>query len=526
MKKLLLPVLIALFLVSLATAQEATVDTVLLASTENFADAELAKASSYNEGTPILLTEKASLSADTKASLVDLKPTTVVVVGGPEVISDAVVSELETEGYAVVRVWGTTATGTAAELATYSNPEGTDSATLVVEDSVDDPNSETGEVLAEVTAQTEGDPILLVSSDGVPAVTADALTELGVEEVTVVGDLSADAQTKLEADLGELKLKIKEKVLGKKAEIRARLKAKFEARLNASDTLLVVAAANFKHRLAAPVLVGHGVFHVGEEAQIQEVVDLVNAKGIKEVKVVGNPELGAKIEAALKASTQAEVDLHTGEAAKAVSELVKEKKEKIKEKFKERKEKLKERRDAAKAKMKEKATALWERLNNLETKPEGVEALLAEAKNLLDADKPVEAWVKLRLAVHLVKKSNFEALKDKVDELREEIKKERENLKARVDALKEFNREFSDKLKDLSVEEKLKTIKELHLLRIERVKAVVEAASGNETRVEKIREIRKEGTEKLRDRATKIRGRIGNMVDKVEGRNSDDSADA
>ena len=441
MKKLLFPIFIALFLVSVVAAQ--SVDTVILATDVNYPDAEIARAASYSEGTPIVLTAKESLSVEAKASLDELKPTNVVVVGGSEVVSDAVVAELEASGYTVTRLWGTTATGTAAEVAEYFNPEGASSAVLVLEDSVDDPSSESEEVLAEVSSQTEGAPILLVSSDGVPAVTADALSDLGVQEVTVVGDLSADAEAKLESDLGDLKVKVKEKIKGKKAEIKAKFKAKLEARLVASDTLLVVAAANFKHRLAAPVLAGHHVFHVGSEDQIKEVVDLVNAKAIKNVKVVGKPDLAQKILDALKSTSATVTQTTADEARKAFSDLLKEKKDKLRERFDERKQKLKEKRAAAKAKIKEKATQLWERLNNLETKPEGLQAVLDRAKVLIESD-PQEAFKVLRKAVHLVKKANFEAVKDKAEDLREEIKKERENLKARVEALKEFNKEFSD----------------------------------------------------------------------------------
>ena len=534
MKLLALLFVLSLLALSVPVFAQEDVDTVILASDANYPDALVATQASKHSGFPLLLTGKDALSDKAKEVLTSLNPGEVVVVGGPAVVSDAVVADLKSRGHKVLRLWGVTRFGTSAEVAKHFWPEGSKRAVVVAGQEVDQavPDEGDSEVLAEVVsaeAEEEVAPVLL-APEGLTTDVQEALEDLEVEEVDVVGDVEEETEVRIEDELTGLEIRVKEKIRGDKAEIKARLRQKLKTR--SIDELLVVAVANFKHRIAAPALKNHRVFLVSSEDQIAELVSFVNDKGITKVKVVGKPDLVEKIVAALPEGLEVKSNAKEAEKADELeAEEVKERLEKVREQHKERKEKLEEKRDRLKAKLKEKAEKLWERLNNLDDKPEGLQALLDEAQALLE--QPLEALKKLREAVHLVKRSHFDDVKDDREELAEEVEDETEDLEDAVEDLVEFNKEFADKLKGLTPKEKLKVIEELKLERRERVKAIVEAA-GEDTRLEKVKELRKEKKErleKLRDdikekREEKKDNREEKMEEKSEEREKADREDA
>lgn len=77
----------------------------------------------------VLLTNSTALNPDTAAALEALAPGLVVVVGGPAAISDAVVSEVQTLGFELLRIGGVDRAATAVALAAfgaqYAYPPGT-----------------------------------------------------------------------------------------------------------------------------------------------------------------------------------------------------------------------------------------------------------------------------------------------------------------------------------------------------------------------------------------------------------------
>ncbi|MGH8980573.1 MAG: cell wall-binding repeat-containing protein [Acidimicrobiales bacterium] len=91
--------------------------TAIVATGRGFQDAEASSALSYAERLPILLTTPSTLSAPTEAALSDLGVRQVIVMGGPDAVSDTVVDALEDLGLSVVRVAGRTYSATAIELA-------------------------------------------------------------------------------------------------------------------------------------------------------------------------------------------------------------------------------------------------------------------------------------------------------------------------------------------------------------------------------------------------------------------------
>lgn len=92
--------------------------TVVVATRSNWPDAVAAGQLGAYWGMPILLTQHDVLPDPTRAALADLDPVRVLVVGGPGVISDAVVVEIgQVTGVGVERLSGATRTGTAVAVA-------------------------------------------------------------------------------------------------------------------------------------------------------------------------------------------------------------------------------------------------------------------------------------------------------------------------------------------------------------------------------------------------------------------------
>jgi putative cell wall-binding protein len=144
MKKLLtLTLLLAVLSTPLLAQQtdasaDTNIDTVIIASTANYPDALVASAASEKEGIPILLTKKDGLTGETKQALSTINPSEIVIVGGELVVSSEVESELRSSYDSVVRLSGTSRYGTAADIASYFWPEGSDTAVLVENEPEDD----------------------------------------------------------------------------------------------------------------------------------------------------------------------------------------------------------------------------------------------------------------------------------------------------------------------------------------------------------------------------------------------------
>ncbi len=84
----------------------ADVDTVVIASGENFPDALSAAGLAGSYDAPLLLVKKDDVPDVVLGTIGDLKATEAVIVGGPAVVSSVVVTQLEDEGLEVSRVYG------------------------------------------------------------------------------------------------------------------------------------------------------------------------------------------------------------------------------------------------------------------------------------------------------------------------------------------------------------------------------------------------------------------------------------
>ena len=148
--------------------------TVYVATGANFPDALAGGPAGVIRHGPILLVRQNSVPGETAAELARLAPVRIVVLGGPAVVSDSVVTELEamaTSG--VSRLWGADRYATAVAVSEAVFPVGTD--TVFVVTGVNFPDAVgAGPVAGRLNA-----PILLVTGTSVPSSTASELTRLG-----------------------------------------------------------------------------------------------------------------------------------------------------------------------------------------------------------------------------------------------------------------------------------------------------------------------------------------------------------
>ncbi len=110
-----------------STAPTGAVPTAIVASGEEFQDAQAASVISYHTKFPLLLTPGTTLSTTAVAAIQKLGVKQVILLGGTLAVSNTVESSLVTKaGVSVVRVAGTDYAGTAAELARFESAGATD----------------------------------------------------------------------------------------------------------------------------------------------------------------------------------------------------------------------------------------------------------------------------------------------------------------------------------------------------------------------------------------------------------------
>jgi putative cell wall-binding protein len=163
------------------TAFKAGVSTVYVATGATFPDALAGAPAARLSGGPILLVEKGSIPAVTAAELNRLKPGRIVVLGGPNVVTDSVLAALDpyTAG-SVTRVSGIDRYATAAEISRSAFPSA--SVVYVVTGETYPDALAAGTVAAAAKA-----PLLLVRAGKIPAPTLAELDRLNPSRIVIVG---------------------------------------------------------------------------------------------------------------------------------------------------------------------------------------------------------------------------------------------------------------------------------------------------------------------------------------------------
>jgi len=165
-----------------------------VASGANFPDALSASAAAAKQVGPLLLTMPGALPSSTRAELVRLKPSKVVIAGGAASVSDAVMKAIAAlpGRPAVVRVAGADRYATSQAIAKYAFGAGITKAFVASGSVFPDALS------ASAPAGTAGEPVVLVS----PASAASAgalLKKLGAKSVSVVGGPASVSNSTMKA---------------------------------------------------------------------------------------------------------------------------------------------------------------------------------------------------------------------------------------------------------------------------------------------------------------------------------------
>lgn len=480
-----------------ALAQETSgnVDTVILASTANYPDALVAGSASAKIGAPVLLTEQGALPQETRDQLQALDPSEIIVVGGPAVVSDSVVSSLSTD-YDVTRLWGTTRYGTAVEVASHFWVEGAEEA-VIVQNSFEDRN---GTVLAAAKelADDGEKPILLTPEGTVPAVVLSALQDLNVSEVTVVGSAVSSAYR---SSLTEIGVEVDEEIsAASDTEVAEQVRDRVTRRMNATTDLVVVATGSYRHSIAAVHFPNSTTYHITSDDDLDGLVAAVNARNVTSVKVAGRPALAEDAAERLRSETDAEVTLAVARAAEAIrlnANLTAENRPSFVEANRHRSAEWADARERAQERVQDRANRTLQLAADLVDANASAEAraALREARVLFSNGDHMEAREEAREAIGEVREQRYEEARDNATRLQERVREETEDLRERVRDLQELNQEFADEMRqNLTVEERLDIIEEFRDRRRSAVRDLVNEASRNgrlgdlEERLEQARE--------------------------------------
>ena len=162
------------------------VPVVYVATGLNFPDALAGAAVAGFQDGPVLLVSTNAIPTVTAIELARLKPQRIVILGGSGVVSDAVASTLGayTPG-TVTRLAGRDRYATAAAISAATFAPGVP--VVYVATGLDFPDALAGSAVA----GSQGAPVLLVSTDAIPAATAAELTRLQPGRVVLLGSASS-----------------------------------------------------------------------------------------------------------------------------------------------------------------------------------------------------------------------------------------------------------------------------------------------------------------------------------------------
>lgn len=176
--------------VEVALATFGSAETVLLATSEKYPDALAAASLAGLHDAPLLLTPSSSLDSRVADAVRQLRASEVVILGGPQAVSDQVASAVRSQtGASTRRVYGNDRFETAVAVARELHQAGAPMRrAYVVEGAHVDPSRGWPDALSasSIAARTDA-PILLVTQDDAPDDTVAALRDLGIGEAVVIG---------------------------------------------------------------------------------------------------------------------------------------------------------------------------------------------------------------------------------------------------------------------------------------------------------------------------------------------------
>jgi alpha-tubulin suppressor-like RCC1 family protein/putative cell wall-binding protein len=158
-------------------------ETVVLARADDFPDALAGTPLAYGLNAPILLTDSATLSSDTRDEIDRLAPKDIIILGEKGAISTTIEETLK-ENYNVIRLGGQDRYETAATIAQYMKDHNLISGNKAV--IAYGENFPDALAVSSVAAHSHI-PILLTDKDLIPDSTRQALKTMGVTETIIVG---------------------------------------------------------------------------------------------------------------------------------------------------------------------------------------------------------------------------------------------------------------------------------------------------------------------------------------------------
>ncbi|QBI20825.1 cell wall-binding repeat-containing protein [Egibacter rhizosphaerae] len=167
--------------VSVSESNWSSADTVLLATAWDYPDALAAAVLAATEDAPLLLANRDGLPQEVVAELQRLDSEEVLLLGGEATLPAAVEDELAALGLTTRRIAGADRFATAAEAARMA---GAQTGEAALASGRDFPDAVSAGALAATPEQL---PVLLTEEDSLPAVTEEALVDLQVERIHVVG---------------------------------------------------------------------------------------------------------------------------------------------------------------------------------------------------------------------------------------------------------------------------------------------------------------------------------------------------
>lgn len=425
-------------------ALAAGVDTALIATDITSVDFLVAKAAAEKAGAPVFAAEGGAVSEDVRNELASLNVKTVVLVGGPAVITADAEAGLKSLGYNVVRLWGLERTATAAEVARHFWPDGAGCAVLVDDTKDSDADTVQQSDAADLAASGQC-PLVPVPKGKVPADVLKLLDELGTRVARHVGASSSEIREKLAG----LTL---EEYAGSRDEARKKIDDAVDAQAKKSGKklkMVIVAAPHFKHVHSTGAEPSeNGVSRiVTSAAEATALAGYIKEKGITDVKVVGSPALAQDVAAELE-KQGITVKRVSGEKSGAVArEVLLDTRKRWEEKRSERaaaktemrekiKKRLVERLNETNATLREDETeaedlrlegAATDKLAMLKARIDEAKAKLAEIRALLDEGKTDEAADLMATVKDLVSSEKFRHRSELKRNTAEEIEDEEES---------------------------------------------------------------------------------------------------
>jgi len=167
---------------------------VILTRDDQFSDALAAVPLSKKLDAPILMTDSVKLDDRTLAEIRELGAQSVIIIGGTAAISQGIQDSLSSNGLTITRIAGQHGYDTAALISTNVGIDPTHTVYLANGDSIPDA------IAISAFAAKQGNPILLTDRDILPPSTIQALTDLNVSNVVLLGG-TAVIGTSVESEL-------------------------------------------------------------------------------------------------------------------------------------------------------------------------------------------------------------------------------------------------------------------------------------------------------------------------------------